>query len=215
MIENISGRSMVEMLCVLVIVGVIGSFGLVAYSKAVERHRINSSISTVNEVVANTRNAFGYLNSRGYASLDFNVKSMSDKNYKNRKVADKIGLFPENIVHNDYKNIYGGIIQFFVDGMYKSDDGKAFILEFYSVPQDACVEFVTRDWNTSLGLIAMKVKGSADGYSIQSAALTGKCKTQYKKGVGLFCAADFPITLKQAVTVCDNAKNNNISWKFY
>ena len=105
--------------------------------------------------------------------------------------------------------------QFFVDGMYKADDGKAFVLEFYSIPREACIELVTQNWNANLGLIAMKVKGSADGYSIQTGAFAGNCNTQYKQGVGLFCAADFPISPEQAVTVCDYVKNNNISWKFY
>ena len=213
--ENVSGRSMIEMLGVLAIIGVLSSAGLVAYSKAMDKYRVNSIINSVNVIVNNTRRVFGYLDSRGYASLDFQVKSMSDTNYTNRKVADKVGLFPESIALNDYKNVYGGNIQFFVDGMYKADDGKAFVLEFYSIPREACIELVTQNWNANLGLIAMKVKGSADGYSIQTGAFAGNCNTQYKQGVGLFCAADFPISPEQAVTVCDYVKNNNISWKFY
>ena len=35
---------------------------------------------------------------------------MSDKNYDNRKIADKLGVFPESIVRNDYKNVYDGNI---------------------------------------------------------------------------------------------------------
>lgn len=213
--DNISGRSMIEMIGVLVIVGLLGVGVLLAYGKAMDRYRINTMINQVNQIVTNTRHAFSLHDSRGYKSLDFQVKAMSDKNYKNRQIADKLGLFPESIVRNDYKNVYDGNIQYFVDGAYKVDDGKAFIVEFYSIPTEACIELVTQNWQTGLGLIAMKVKGSADGYSIQSAALKGKCKTQYKKGVGLFCAEDFPVTLSQAVTVCDYIKNNNISWKFF
>ena len=213
--NNISGRSMIEMIGVLVVVGLLGAGALLAYGKAMDRYRVNTLINQVNQIVINTRNAFNLHDSRGYKSLAFQVKAMSDKNYDNRKIADKLGLFPESIVRNDYKNVYDGNIQYFVDGAFKNDDGKAFILELYSIPTEACIEIVTKNWQTGLGLIAMKVKGSADGYSIQSTAFQGNCKTQYKNGVGLFCAADFPITLAQAVTVCDYIKNNNISWKFF
>ena len=213
--ENISGRSMIEMLAVLVLVGLVGIGALHAYTKAMERYHINATINDITQIVTNTRYAFGQLDSRGYGSMDFNVKSMQDKNYTNRKVADKLGIFPEHIRRNDYLNSYNGKIQYFPDGMYKNDDGKAFLVEFYGIPREACIEIVTKDWNSNLGLIAMKVKSSADGYPVQAGALVGKCKTQYKKGVGMFCAADFPISVEKAATVCDYAKNNDISWKFY
>lgn len=209
------GRSMWEMLGVLAIVGLLTVGIMALYSKAMERYRTNSIINQVAQIVTNTRNMFGHLENRDYLSLDLNVKSMSDKNYANRKIADKLKLFPESIRDNNYLNAYNGKIQYFADGRYKDNDGKAFVLEFYDIPQEACIEIVTKDWNAQLGLVAMKVKGSADGYSIQAGALTGKCKTQYKTGVGLFCAENFPVTLQQAALTCNNTKSNNLSWKFY
>jgi len=209
------GRSMMEMIGVLAIVGILSVGAIGAYSKAMDRHRANATINDITQIVTNTRQVFGQLDNRGYGSMDFNVKSMQDKNYTNRKIADKMGIFPEHIRRNDYLTAYNGKIQYFPDGMYKADDGKAFVIEFYGVPQDACIEIVTKDWSSSLGLVAMKVKSSASAYSIQAGALVGNCKTEYKKGVGLFCAADFPISVDKAVTVCDYVKNNDISWKFY
>ena len=214
---DIRGRSMIEMIGVLVIVGVLSVGVLLTFGKAMDRYRINTMINDVTEVVRNTRNAFNLHDSRGYKSLDFQVKAMSTANYKNRTIADKLKLFPDAIARNNYKNVYDGDIQYFVDGAYANDDGKAFVLEFYGVPTDACIELVTKNWQTGLGLIAMKVKGSVnDGaYSIQNGSLKGKCTTKYKKGVGIFCAESFPITLEQAITVCDYIKNNQISWKFF
>ena len=214
---DIRGRSMIEMIGVLMIVGLIGSGSFLAYGKAMDRYRINTMIDQVTQIVSGTRNAFNLHDSRGYKSLDFQVKALSDKNYNNRKISDKLKLFPESIVRNNYKNVYDGEIQYFVDGAYKNDDGKAFVLEFYGIPTDACIELVTKNWQTGLGLIAMKVKGSSnDGsYSIQNGTFKGKCTTKYKQGIGLFCASDFPITLDKAVAVCDYVKNNQISWKFF
>ena len=212
--ENI-GRSMVEMIGVLAVIGVLSIGTVVLLTSAIEKHRVNSVINQITEVVTNTHNMFGQHDGRDYSSLDFNVKKMSDASYNNRKIADKLKLFPDKIRLDGYKNAFDGDIQYFADGRFKDNDGKAFVFELYSIPQDACIALVTKDWSANLGLVAMKVKGSADGYSIQTGALAGKCKTQFKQGVGVFCAENFPIKVEQAVKVCDNTKNNNISWKFY
>lgn len=213
--KNEIGRSMIEMLGVLAITGVLGVSSLGAYSKAMEKYKINKTVSQVSEIVQNTRNAFSFHNSKGYSALDFIVKSMSDANYTNRKIADKVKLFPGDISSKNYVHEFGGEIQYFADGLIKKDDGKAFILEYYGVPKEACIDLVTKDWNRNLGLVAMKVKSSVEAYSIQSDALLESCETKYKQGVGLFCAKDFPITPEQAVAVCNFERNNNISWKFY
>ena len=75
-----------------------------------DRYRVNTLINQVNQIVINTRNVFNLHDSRGYKSLAFQVKAMFDKNYDNRKIADKLGVFPESIVRNDYKNVYDGNI---------------------------------------------------------------------------------------------------------
>lgn len=216
--ENI-GRSMIEMIGVLALIGILSVGTLVIFTSAIEKHRVNTLINQVIQIATNTRNMFSGHNSLDYLSLDLNVKSMSVASYANRKIADKLKLFPDTIRHDGYKNLYGGEIQYFADGRFKDNDGKAFILELYSIPRDACISLVTQNWTAILGIVAMKVKGSSTdnskNYSIQAGALTGKCKTRYKQGVGLFCVESLPVTVEQAVKVCDYEKNNNISWKFY
>lgn len=210
-----SGRSMIEMLGVLAIIGVLSVGGLVGYSKAMERYRVNETINQVNYIVQNTRNLFRN-QPNSYGSLDFDYnKRMSDAEHPNRSIVDKAKVFPTALVKNDYKNLFGGEIYYYADGRFSDDDGKAFVLYFAGIPQEACIELTTRDWNSSLGLIVMRVNinGNND-YPIQG-SYSGNCTTGYKNQVGRICANDMPMKLDQAVAVCSSEKDNSIGWKFY
>ena len=53
-----SGRSMIEMLGVLAIVGVLSVGGIAGYSKAMEKFKINKSIDEISHIVANIRTLY-------------------------------------------------------------------------------------------------------------------------------------------------------------
>ena len=212
--KNQSGRSMIEMLGVLAIIGVLSVGGLVGYSKAMERYRVNETMNQVSYIVQNTRDLFK-TQPNYYGSMSFDsTQAMSKSTFANHTLADKTKLFPTSLVKNNYKNLYGGSIYFFADGRLSADDGKAFILSFMAVPQESCIELATRDWQSSLGLVAMRIQGTSGSYSLQN-SYVGKCTTKYSQGAALICAKDMPVTLEQAVSACDMEKDNQIWWKFY
>ena len=209
-----TGRSMIEMLGVLAIIGVLSVGGIAGYSKAMERYRINETIHQVNYIVQNTRDLFK-TQPNLYGAMSFAATKMSNTNFANRQLADKAKIFPTSLIKNDYKNLFGGNISYFADGRFANDDGKAFILTFRGIPQEACIELATRDWQSGLGLVAMKIRGnSGDVYNIQS-SYHGNCTTRYKQGNSLTCGKDMPVSIEHAVTACDNEKDNYIDWKFY
>ena len=47
------GRSMIEMLGVLAIIGVLSVGGIARYSKAMERYRVNETINQISHIVQN------------------------------------------------------------------------------------------------------------------------------------------------------------------
>ena len=53
-----SGRSMVEMLGVLAIIGVLSVGGIAGYSKAMTKFKINKSMDQISMLVANIRTLF-------------------------------------------------------------------------------------------------------------------------------------------------------------
>ncbi|MBR1600220.1 MAG: hypothetical protein IJ677_01425 [Alphaproteobacteria bacterium] len=209
-----SGRSMIEMLGVLAIIGILSIGGLAGYSKAIDRYRINETINQVTHIVQNTRDLFR-TQKNFYGALSFDNKYMSSTSYANRKLADKAKIFPTALVKNNYKNLFEGEIKYYADGRFTEYDGKAFILVFYGIPQEACIELATRDWNSSLGLIVMRVSNPESNFYPIRGSYSGNCTTGYQANVGRICANDMPMNLDQAVAVCGNEKDNSVALKFY
>ena len=208
------GRSMIEMLGVLAIIGVLSVGGIAGYAKAMERYRVNETINQVTHIVQNTRDLFKTQRDF-YSGLSLSTsKYMSSTSNANRTLDNKAKIFPTSIVKNNYKNLWGGEIRYYADGRFANNDGKAFILAIHNIPQEACIELATHDWQSGLGLVAMKIRGSTDGYDIQS-SYHGKCTTRYKQGNSLTCGKDMPVSIEYAVAACDNEKDNVIFWKFY
>ena len=210
-----TGRSMIEMLGVLAIIGVLSVGGIAGYSKAMERYRVNETINQISHIVQNTRDLFKTQTGL-YGELSFENAAGSSMSYNEAKrlFDSKAKIFPDSLVKNDYKNLFGGYINYYADGRFLNDDGKAFILIFGGIPQEACIELATRDWQSGLGLVAMKIQGSSTGYNIQN-SYSGNCTTIYKQGNSLTCGKDMPVSIEYAVAACDKEKNNSIQWKFY
>ena len=215
-IKTQSGRLMIEMLGVLAIVGVLSIGGIAGYSKAMGRYRVNETINQISHIVQNTRDLFkNQPNFYGALSYENGGNAyMSNAESPNRVLDSKAKIFPTSIVRNEYKNLFGGDITYYADGRFADDDGKSFILAIHNIPQEACIELATRDWQSGLGLVAMKIQGSGTGYGIQG-AYSGNCTTRYKQGNSITCSVDMPVSIEYAVISCDNEKDNTITWKFY
>ena len=208
------GRSMIEMLDVLAIIGVLSVGCLVGYSKAMERYRVNETINQISHIVQNTRDLFK--NQRNfYKSLSGTSTAMSTADYANRILADKAKIFPTALVKNDYNNLFGGKIYYYCRGRFSRSDGKAFILAFMNIQQEACIELATHDWQRGLGLVAMRAYGKNKHSGLLSDTYSTNCTSQYEDDDALVCAKDMPMSIEHAVAACSQEKNNTIYWKFY
>lgn len=65
--ENDTGRSMLEMLGVLAIIGVLSVGGIVGYSKAMMKYKVNKAIEQVGIIVANIQSL--YMQQKTYSGL--------------------------------------------------------------------------------------------------------------------------------------------------
>ena len=199
---NQSGRSMIEMLGVLAIIGVLSVGGIAGYSKAMAKFRVNKSIDQISHIVANTRILFGSQGS--YKDLD---TSPWDTVYRAK-------LFPEEMLigngashgEGDYKNPFNGNVLIQADGLYTSDN-KAFMITFKDVPMEACVDLATQDWNATSGsgMVAVTIGTSASGKYL------GSCQP----GTGVACGGKGPMLVSDAVAACTDLHQNNLYLKFY
>ena len=145
--SNNIGRSMVEMLGVIAIIGVLSAGGLAGYSKAMRRHRLNETISQIAVMATNARTFFG--NSDNYES--FNVENAVKYNIATERM---IG------VNNTLVNQYKGRITITLDKANQDGaDNTAFIFTYRDLPVEACVGLARTDWGYAekYGLISVSV----------------------------------------------------------
>lgn len=212
---NEQGRSMIEMLGVLAIVGVLSVGGIAGYSKAMNKFKANKVIDQINMLSTNIRTM--YSSQRSYKGL-------------NNGTAVSLGLAPSEMYDassNDtgssrsLMNAFAGNVYIRTGKTQGSDDG-AYIITIDGIPSAACITLVTTDWGgeSGSGLAGFYVKpqGTTDTASsvndLSGATLTATSATA--TGVLVVPGSgdvSMPLTLVQANTVCASA-NNVIAWKF-
>ena len=207
------GRSMIEMLGVLAIIGVLSVGGIAGYSKAMMKFRINKTIDQVSQIVANTRTL--YARQRNYKSLGNGEWNTNHKVVYKANLAPK-EMFEEGSGSYAMTNPFGGDVKVFSSGKNLYSDGKAFVIGFYGLPDEACIELATQDWGegTNSGLIAVAIQAGGTAYA---AAKWDGCDGE----PGNFYAAcsggsivGIPMPIDVAVEACQG-NSNTVSWKFY
>ncbi len=92
-----NGRSMIEMLGVLAIVGILSTGAISSYSTAMTKHKVNKTTDQLTQVSFNIRNAFlGRRNYRGVEDL-------------NTLIA--LNVFPSEMISQETVTLGGGVLQ--------------------------------------------------------------------------------------------------------
>ena len=150
-----SGRSMIEMLGVLAIIGVLSVGGIAGYSKAMEKWKINKTIEQVEEITQNILTL--YANQK---TFDFSMGD--DLNLDDLKT---LGIIPANLKQgrNDsmFINPLGG-------SSYIFGDPDFFEIRVTGISKEACVALSTHNWNFSspyfFGIVAENMDGPVESY---------------------------------------------------
>jgi len=129
------GRSMVEMLGVLAIVGVLSVGALAGYSQAMKKHKLNQTTEQIVTIMQNIRSKFGN-------SKRVQIHSLED--------AIKMGIFPDEMIRSatELQNKYKGEVTFEEVTLGKK---KVYRLKFKGLPKDVATNLATQNWeNTQL-----------------------------------------------------------------
>ena len=226
---NESGRSMIEMLGVLAIIGVLSVGGIAGYSKAMNKFKTNKIADNVSMIVANVKTLYAQQNT--YTGL-------------NNGTAVSMGVIPDELgtVYNSSNasltNAFNGPVFIKQSDSTSKDDGKAFIIEFNNLSREACITLATNDWGSgfSSGLIALQAVGTSASASSSSTNMKNNLGTVYigsagSAASGASTSADggsaiatpggstlsVPMSVVQAAQACGCIKGNNcsIAWKYY
>ena len=146
---NESGRSMIEMLGVLAIIGVLSVGGIAGYSKAMTKYRINKTIEQITLIAGNIRSFF----KGDYSDLSSTTRL---------KIIKKAKLVPEEMLTLDsdgnitnITNTLGSEVSVF------NGDNSYFAIVTYDITrnQEACIELLSYDWST-IGAFKMDMDGA-------------------------------------------------------
>ena len=144
-----NGRSMIEMLGVLAIVGVLSVGGIAGFSKAMHRYRVNKTIEQITLIAGNVRTFFAP--QKSYDGLN---------SYENPDVIKKAKLVPDEMWNGDsLQDVWGnGVIIYTTCRTAECDNGiqKAFFINYNNIPEEACIDLLTQDWsNAGVGMITV------------------------------------------------------------
>lgn len=245
MIENKntqSGRSMIEMLGVLAIIGVLSVGGIAGYSKAMMKFKVNKTVDQVTQIATNIRTLFG--GQRDYSKLTDQViikgLLMPDEMMTAATTAKDItaaGTYAKPYYENAWGMpvlVVGGQPKVRAESGEGDDkvdgDGKAFVITYTDVPIEACLELAVMDWGSSSGsgLVAFSVDGNGAtlGDTAIKDATTVSCLSNEKpQNSKLVCAnatkqsGRVPMNPADAAVLCSaNGSTTgviNMHWKFY
>ena len=227
---NENGRSMIEMLGVLAIIGVLSVGGIAGYSKAMNKFKTNKVADNVSMIVANVKTL--YAQQKNYGTAGKNGTALTTA-----KAID-LGIIPDELVKTESKakvlrNAYNGKV--FVGATKSVDtdtDLRAFYVSFNGLSKEACVALATNDWGSSYssGLIAIKVGNGATGGTLvidnDEAAVTATSAADMKMGCagvarsiacpgGTTSSVPMKVTDAASACACNSGNTCAIVWKYY
>ena len=206
--NNENGRSMVEMLGVLAIIGVLSAGGLAGYSKAMFKHKLNSTMDQITMLVTNIRTMYG--TQRTYAGLT-------------NAQAFKLGIVPPAIATAEagpYRNPFKGTVSITTSTTKASGApaDSAFVVTYGGLPKEACIALATADCGSGagsgfIGVAAFassssKVDGKDVDNTADSLVYVGTGSTTGNRAEGS------AYTMANAIGAC-TSEANTVSWKFY
>ena len=192
-----SGRSMVEMLGVLAIIGVLSVGGISGYSKAMAKYKLTKAQDQVTMLLMNIRTA--YATSPSYSGLT-------------AAVAASYNLAPNEMVSSDKEKLYGtfgGEVEVGTVGTGST----YFYITMRALGKEACRALATSDWGAD-GLVSVLVQAD-DGTTAPSATCTAGTS---RPTSGPFCTKWLPIQLSDLGTTSSDlcgSETNKITWVYY
>ena len=149
---NAVGRSMIEMLGVLAVVGILSAGAMVGYSKAMAKYKADKTIKQMSQIITNISTVYAQ-QGRDYKGLD-NIAAI------------RLGVVPTEMIVNaatgEIKNLYQGSVT--IKGKI---DGETFSVIFDKLPKEVSITLGTLDWGVDdrSGLQGVKLMKTGRGES--------------------------------------------------
>ena len=199
-----NGRSMIEMLGVLAIIGVLSVGGITGYSKAMEKFKINKTIQQITEIAANIQTL--YMQQKNFSGLT-------------TETAVQMGVVPDELETSS--SSYGGtnITHMFGGGvaielpLFSDTYSNYFQIIFQSMTKEACIALATADWSSisSSGVVGVGINDlTAVIYSLVDYNTLDNCTGTSSNDTAYFaCSKSLPISPAVAAQYCGKQVSGN------
>ncbi len=186
-----TGRSMVEMLGVLAIIGVLSVGGISGYSKAMAKFKLTKVQDQLSMMIMNIRTA--YATSPGYPKLD---TALVAKN----KLASQEMVVGSGSTATLMHALGGGTLVSAITANGIQEAGFSIVLS--GLGRDACVSLLSSDWGTDgmLGITAVSTNVTTAPTSLPTSNIVKP--------------ADLPVSYSDALSACTSDSENSITWYY-
>ncbi len=202
-IKNQNGRSMIEMLGVLAIIGVLSVGGIAGYSKAMMKYRINKAIEQISIIAANVQSFYA---------------SQKDFTDLSNTILLKAKLVPDEMWNEAKTGLVNPLGGSYYSVQTDVDYNKGFNIIMFDISQEACIELATQDWSaiTGSGFDYVAISNDQDlVYGVYGGPKTGKGVTDGATYIIAGPNSDITeISLEQAANICSSVNNNNFGIGF-
>lgn len=196
--QNQIGRSMIEMLGVLAIIGVLSVGGIAGYSKAMMKFKINKTVQQISEIVANVRTL--YAQQKNYNGL-------------NTGTAVQMGVIPDDLSTDSrgyITDIFGGNVS--VESVYNEYEHNynLFMVGFEGLPEEACISLATANWGNTeqsgvKGVLVGWLSYGGSYRNFRKGCTEGDTVSMGSLEKGYFaCSGRLPISPVNAAKACKN-----------
>lgn len=186
-----SGRTIVEMMMVLFVLGTFTASTMALVSKGMDKYRASLILSQVREV----RKAV----SSRYAALGVYTGLTSEVMIKERLLS--ANMVTENKLYHAFKSEIG------LSVADSGGTGRSFKITFPGIPLPNCLDLALIDWATdsTAALVSIKINDKEYKWEVNKVGADGK----------LVAPSDtaLPVTLPKAASVCREG-SNTLTWEF-
>ena len=189
-----SGRSMIEMLGVLAIVGVLSVGGLTVYAQAMHKYKVYKVTSQVIDTIQQVRKF--YSGAHVYDTLEVYT----------HKPALNITAFEYEADTDTLHHAIGGRVRVSECSRATNGDNEAFCIVLSDLDRKACADLLAENWYGNLVAIGAIAGGDfVETDVMDSAANKGQVVTENNKLIAYNGA--IPINLSEIANVCASAGN--------
>ena len=179
------GRSMIEMLGVLAIIGVLSVGGIAGYSKAMIKFKTNTLLQQISTIISNTQ--ILYAQQKDHEGLD-------------TETAIQMGIIPAELISSDGKTLVDsfGDVMDLID--WGNDSWIGFVL--YMSTKEKCLAVSNADWNAFNPYIVLYASPDVEGLSYCSDRYQNKDRDGVCDGSGNKVVEKLPFSPSDVAEIC-------------